>query len=216
MTDRQIPPTPDPRPPSEPGLFGRRELVQLLALAPLPALLGTSPATLERAVRAARTAAGRGTSYAPRFFTEPEWETTRLLADLIIPRDARSGSATDAGVPEFMDTLLADGEEAARTAIRGGLAWLDREARRRSRQPFRALPGTQQTALLDDIAWPARARPEFGAGAAFFTRFRDLVAAGFWSSRMGVEDLGYQGNTFLTAWTGCSPEQLRKLGVKSS
>ena len=71
--------------------------------------------------------------------------------------------------------------------------------------------GSQQTALLDDIAWPAKARPEMAAGVAFFTRFRDLVANGFYSSKEGVRDLGYQGNTFVNEWTGCPDEVMNKL-----
>ena len=49
--------------------------------------------------------------------------------------------------------------------------------------------------MLDDIAWPQRARPELSHGVAFFNSFRDLTAAGFWTSKMGIEDLQYKGNT---------------------
>ena len=67
--------------------------------------------------------------------------------------------------------------------------------------------------MLDDIAWPEKARPEMGPGAAFFSLFRDLVASGFWSSRIGVEDLRYTGNTFVAEWKGCPPEVLAKIGL---
>jgi gluconate 2-dehydrogenase gamma chain len=190
----------------------RRDLLRLLAAAPLPAILGVSPATLERAVRVARQAPQA--PYQPKFFTAEEWETVRILADLIIPRDERSGSATEAGVPEFMDFILSESTN-QQTPIRGGLAWLDRECRERWSRPFRALGDTERTAILDEIAWPARAKPEMSHGVQFFNRFRDMVAAGFWSSKMGVQDLGYQGNTFVTAWTGCPAEQLGKLGVRN-
>ncbi len=192
----------------------RRDLLRLLAASPFPVLLGASPAALEQAVRAAHASVADPGRYQARFFTPAEWETVRLLADLIIPRDERSGSAGDAMVPEFIDTLLAEGEEAQQTALRGGLAWLDRECRTRWESPFRMLSVSRQTTMLDDIAWPARALPGVSQGAVFFTRFRDLVAAGFWSSRIGVEDLGYQGNTFVARWTGCPDPQLRKLGVR--
>lgn len=192
----------------------RRDLLRLLAATPFPVLLGASPAALERAVRAAHASVADPGRYQARFFTPNEWETVRLLAGLIIPRDERSGSAGDAMVPEFIDTLLAEGEEAQQTALRGGLAWLDRECRSRWESPFRMLSVSRQTTMLDAIAWPARAHPALSQGVAFFTRFRDLVAAGFWSSRIGVDDLGYQGNTFVAQWNGCPDPQLRKLGVR--
>ena len=138
----------------------------------------------------------------------------RLLADLVIPRDERSGGATDAGVPEFIDALLARQSEANQTTVRGGLAWLDVECRERFGTTFLDSADAERRAVLDDIAWPARARPEMSHGVAFFNRFRDLTASGFWSSRMGVEDLRYLGNTVVSEWTGCPEEQLRKLGVR--
>jgi hypothetical protein len=190
--------------------ISRRDLLRLLAATPLPALLGVSPATLERAGRVARQATQAPNQ--PKFFTAEEWETVRVLADIIIPRDERSGSATEAGVPEFMDFILNESTN-QQTPIRGGLAWLDRECRERWGKPFRSLADGERTAMLDEIAWPARAKPEMSHGVQFFNRFRDLVAAGFWSSKMGVTDLQYQGNTFVTEWTGCPPSQLRNLGL---
>jgi len=197
---------------SQPQGMDRRDLLRLLAAVPIPALLPWSPATVTRARQSAHEA-GSGGVHAPTFFSNDEWATVRLLADLIIPRDDRSGSAGDAGVPEFMDTLLADGSESEQTRIRGGLAWLERESRERFGAGFVAATPAARTELLDAIAWPARSAPELSQGVRFFSRFRDLVAAGFWSSRMGIDDLGYQGNTFVTAWQGCPTEQLRRYGV---
>lgn len=191
----------------------RRDLLRILAAVPIPALLPWSPAAVARARATAGRANAQGGGYQPAFFAEAEWTTVRLLADLIIPRDERSGSASDAGVPEFMDALLADGSEEEQTRIRGGLAWLDRECRERHGGVFTAIPATARTTMLDAIAWPARAEPELSQGVRFFNRFRDLVAAGFWSSQVGVQDLGYQGNTFVTEWGGCPSDQLHRLGV---
>jgi hypothetical protein len=165
--------------------------------------------SLSREVRA--RAAGQG--YVPTFFTAHEWETVRVLVDLIIPRDERSGGATDAGVPEFMDFLMTDGSDQQRTAMRGGLAWLDIECRKRFGKALVDCAATERAAVLDSIAWPAKAPPDLTHGVAFFNRFRDLTASGFFSSRMGVEDLQYQGNTFVMDWTGCPPEVLTKLGL---
>ena len=97
--------------------------------------------------------------------------------------------------------------------MRGGLAWMDRESKRRYQRPFLQLAAAEQSAILDDIAWPARARPELGHGVSFFSRFRDMVASGFWSSQVGVRDLQYVGNVPVPVWNGCPPEALRKLGV---
>ncbi|HJU66542.1 MAG TPA: gluconate 2-dehydrogenase subunit 3 family protein, partial [Gemmatimonadaceae bacterium] len=146
------------------------------------------------------------------FFSAHEFATVRVLADMVIPRDARSGSATDAGVPEFMDFIMIE-YPIWQTPIRGGLAWLDAESRRRHSRAFLDLTDAERRGILDDIAYPARARPEMSHGVEFFTKFRDLTASGFWSSRMGVEDLRYQGNTLVQEWTGCPDPALRKLGV---
>ena len=161
----------------------------------------------------ARVLAARAlpTQFAPKFFTPHEWQAVRLLVDIIIPKDEHSGSATDAGVPEFMDFVMTD-EPDAQTRMRGGLAWLDHECRERFGQAFVEATDANRTALLDDIAWPKTAKPEHSQGVAFFNSFRDLTASGFFSSKMGVEDLRYLGNAMIE-WKGCPPEQLAKLGV---
>jgi hypothetical protein len=197
--------------------MSRREALGVLAtiplaaaFAPLPAGIGAAEA--DAASRAAAQALASPSPYAPKVFTAREWQTVRVLADLVIPRDERSGSATDAGVPEFIDFIL-DAYPDKQTGIRGGLAWLDAESVRRYGTRFVESDGLAQRHLLDDIAWPAKARPEMSQGAAFFSRFRDLVASGFWSSQTGVADLRYMGNTGMAEFPGCPPEALRKLGV---
>ncbi len=69
--------------------------------------------------------------------------------------------------------------------------------------------------MLDDIAYPekAKGKPELSPGVRFFSSFRDLTATGFWSSKMGVEDLQYMGNTYVAEWKGPPPEVLKKLGL---
>lgn len=194
--------------------ISRRDAVQLLAGIPLLAA-GLSPRTIARAVesaRAAQSAMAAGNSFVPAFFTAHEYQTVRLLADYVIPKDTRSGSATDAGVPEFMDFIVNDQKE-MQTPTRGGLAWLDTECRERFAQSFLTATDPQRRQLLDDIAWPAKARPAMSQGVAFFNDFRDLTASGFFSSKMGVEDLQYLGNVFVHEWEGCPPEALKKLGV---
>jgi len=160
-------------------------------------------------------------SYERQFFTDHEFETVQLLADLVIPADDRSGSATDAGVPRFMDFVMTDeklgGREAMnqrQTAMRGGLAWLDYQCRQRFDSLFVECTDAQRRKLLDLIAWPEQAPPEMEPGVAFFNSFRDLTASGFFSSKMGVDDLGYAGNKYVEEWSGCPDEVLQHIGVE--
>ena len=192
--------------------MSRREAVRLLAVAPVAAAFAWAPESVRDAVALAREARARG-AYDPKNFTAHEWETVRVLVDLILPKDERSGSATDAGVPEFMDFMLGDDTD-LQTPVRGGLAWLDHECDDRYSKTFVTCTDAERAAVLDDIAWPRKAQPEHMTGVAFFNSFRDFTASGFFSSRVGIQDLRYIGNTFVTEWKGCPPEALAKLGVK--
>jgi len=195
--------------------MNRREALKILGLAPLAASIGVSPGHLERVTRAVALLEEAGAPAAQAFFTPHEWPTVRLLADYIIPRDERSGSATEAKVPEFIDFLMADKEssDASRTQMRGGLAWLDNECQHRFAKSFVGASDAQRRQVLDDIAWPKKARPELHHGVIFFSRFRDLTASGFFSTQMGWQDVQYKGNVALPAWNGCPPAALAKLGV---
>ena len=194
--------------------MNRRDALKVLGLAPLAASLGVAPDHLDRVSRAVARLEQTGVA-APTFFSAHEWSTVRLLVDYIIPRDDRSGSATDAKVPEFIDFLMADNDAslASRTAMHGGLAWLDNECEHRFTKTFVGATDAQRRQVLDDIAWPKKARPEMHHGVAFFSRFRDLTASGFFSSQMGWQDVQYKGNVALPAWNGCPPAALAKLGV---
>lgn len=195
----------------------RRAMLGLLAGAPVAAGFVWTEAEAqqahEKAHAATQAAAKKPAAFKPKFFTPHEWSTVNVLVNIIIPKDDRSGSATDAGVPAFMDFMMVD-QPARQVAMRGGLAWLDRECVTRHNKTFLASTAAERTAVLDDIAWPQRAKPEFAHGVAFFNSFRDLTAAGFWSSKMGVIDLEYTGNTMMPEWPGCPPEALKKLGVE--
>ena len=194
--------------------MNRREILGLLALTPLTTALHWSPEAVSRAKAVAARARQSPADFELKFFTPQEFETVKVLADLIIPKDERSGSATEAAAPEFIDYILSEYPD-NQVAVRGGLAWLDNEMRERTGgKAFIAATPAQQTALLDDIAYPAKARPELSHGVEFFNRFRDMTASAFFSSKMGVADLQYTGNTFVTQWDGCPPAALSKLGVK--
>jgi gluconate 2-dehydrogenase gamma chain len=190
----------------------RRQVVGLLAALPLAQAIGWPPTLSEQARRILQESRSSGAAYQPKFFTPSEWETVGVLADLVIPPDERSGGATDAGVPEFMDFLMLERPE-QQLWMRGGLAWLDAESERRFKLRFTEATDPQRRSLLDEVAWPGRAVPGFSEGVAFFSAFRDLTASGFWSSRIGVADLQYQGNTVVATWTGCPSAVLSKLGV---
>jgi gluconate 2-dehydrogenase gamma chain len=194
----------------------RRHVLQMLGATPAMAALAftESEAALvaEQAQTARRRATAAGQAYTPTFFTAAEYATVVALADVIIPKDARSGSASEAGVPEFVDHFV-NLQEPRQVAMRGGLVWLDTECRRRFDKAFVNLADAERRQVLDDIAYPAKADPRFSHGVRFFTAMRDLVAGGFWSSKVGVKDLGYQGNV-PTVWDGAPQAVLDKLGVK--
>ena len=191
------------------SIISRRTLLQLAASAPMAAAFSfTGTEVLEASAQARRAA----TPFKPKFFTAHEYETVRILVDYVIPKDARSGSATDAGVPQFMDFFMTD-NPGRQNAMRGGLAWLDLESHRRFSLDFVKCTDAQRREVLDDISWPRRVKPAVSHGVPFFNSFRDLTASGFFTSQMGIEDLEYQGNVFVGAWTGCPDEVLKKLGL---
>ena len=196
--------------------MNRRAVLKLLTSAPMAAGFALTDAEARQAhahAQAAREAARTsGTAFKPQFFTEHEYQTVRILSDQIIPKDERSGGAIDAGVPEFMDFILID-QPSRQVAMRGGLAWLDRESQQRFDKTFVACSADERAAVLDDISGYGPAEGALSHGVAFFRSFRDLTASGFWTSKMGIEDLGYMGNTFVPEWKGCPPEALAKLGL---
>ncbi|WP_353124707.1 gluconate 2-dehydrogenase subunit 3 family protein [Parapedobacter pyrenivorans] len=128
-----------------------------------------------------------------QFFTEHELATLTVLADIIIPADGISGSASDAGVPAFIEFMAKD-IPAYQTPMRGGLKWLDVQSQQRYGNVFAGCEEKQQLQLVDEIAYPAKAKPEMGPGVAFFSLMRNLTASGFFTSEIGVKDIGYVGN----------------------
>lgn len=195
----------------------RRDALKLMGTVPLIGALDWSAPGIERATRMVQRLheEGAAAAYAPKFFNAHEWRTVRLLSDMIIPKDERSGSATDAKAPEFIDFMLMDAEtsESSRVSMRGGLAWLDNEMQHRFGKDFLSASDAQRRAVLDDIAYPRKAKPEYSAGVSWFNRFRSNVGSAFFSSAMGWQDLRYMGNVFNPNWNGCPPEATRKLGV---
>src|SRR5687767_2330723 len=145
---------------------------------------------------------------ATTFFTPHEMATITLLADIIIPRDEISGSASDAKVPDFIEFMVKDRPE-NQIPMRGGLRWLDVQCLKRFNKSF--VDGTEQErmAMVDEIAWPKKAKPEMAQGVAFFNLMRDMTASGFYTSEIGVKDVGYAGNA-PNKWNGVPEEVLKQ------
>ena len=192
------------------GGLRRRDALALLAAGPIAAALSFTPAEAEQAATRARQAPE---AFTPAFFTAHEYATVNVLVDLIIPRDERSGSATDVGVPKFMDFMMID-QPRRQTAMRGGLALVDVLSETRFDRRFVDLSDAQRREVLDAIAYTTNDDPALAHAVAFFSAFRDLTASGFWTTREGIGDLQYQGNRFVSDWTGCPGDVLRKLGVE--
>jgi gluconate 2-dehydrogenase gamma chain len=184
----------------------RRDLFQIIGAVPAVAALQTH----EHAHAASAQGAAKG-PYKRQTFDDHQWRTVGVLCDLIIPADERSGSATQAGVPEYLDDWIAfrteeDGNEDLKATIFGGLMWLDRESNRQYQKDFADASPDQQKQLLDRIAYPQRAAKEDHNWVVFFSEFRSLTVGGFFSSKMGVADLPYLGNTAVAEWKGCDPK----------
>lgn len=149
--------------------------------------------------------------YAETFFTPHEMATIAVLADIIIPKDDVSGSATDAGVPDFIEFIVKDMPD-HQTPMRGGLRWLDIQCLNRYDKSFVDCDHSQQMELVDQIAWPQKAKPEMQQGVAFFNLMRNLTATGFFSSKIGIADIGYAGNT-PNIWDGVPADVLQQYGL---
>lgn len=150
---------------------------------------------------------------AEKFFTAHEMATITVLGDVIIPKDDRSGSASDAGVPGFIEFIVKDIPE-HQTPMRGGLRWLDMQCLKRYNKAFIDCNAQQQLEIVDEIAYPAKAKPQMKQGVAFFDRMRNLTATGFFTSKIGIEDLGYVGNR-PNKWEGVPEEIIKEYGLEN-
>lgn len=145
------------------------------------------------------------------FFTPHEMSTITILADIIIPKDDVSGSASDAGVPDFIEFIVKDKPE-FQLPMRGGMQWLDQQCLGRYKNVFSNCTNAQQIEMVDAIAYPKKAKPAMQPGVKFFNLMRNLTATGFYTSEIGVKDVGYIGNQ-PNAWNGVPEEVLKQYGV---
>jgi gluconate 2-dehydrogenase gamma chain len=149
---------------------------------------------------------------AEKFFDAHEMKTITVLADIIIPKDDKSGSASDAGVPAFIEFIVKDMPH-YQTPLRGGIKWLDLQCMRRFNGDFASCTAQQQIEIVDEIAYPEKAKPEMQQGVAFFNTMRDLTACGFFTTKIGIDDLGYVGNK-PNQWDGVPDDVLAQYGLK--
>lgn len=159
-----------------------------------------------------------------KFFTDHEMATITVLGDIIIPKDEVSGSASDAKVPEFIDFIVIDMPQ-HQTPLRGGLRWLDMQCLKRYEKTFVDCDHQQQMEMVDDIAYPeieyddkgkktkkGNVKPGMEPGVAFFDLMRNLTATGFYTSEIGIKDIGYMGNT-PNQWNGVPDDVLKQYGL---
>jgi hypothetical protein len=169
---------------------------------------GTAASTIDRApeeVEAYKKLMGE------KFFTSHELSTIAVLANIIIPSDEKSGSATDAKVPDFIEFIVKDMPD-KQVPMRGGLQWLDLQSNKRFGNPFTDCSQQEQLMIVDDIAYPNKVKPGMEQGVAFFSLMRNLTASGFYTTEMGLKDIGYMGNK-PNQWNGVPDDVLKQYNL---
>ena len=146
-----------------------------------------------------------------KFFSDHEMATIAILSDIIIPKDKVSGSATDAKVPDFIEFIVKDKPE-LQLPMRGGLRWLDMQIMKSYNKAFKDASSEQKIEMVDKIAYPQRAKPEMMQGVHFFNLMRDLTASGFYTTKIGIDDIGYVGNV-PNNWNGVPDDVLKQYGL---
>jgi len=151
----------------------------------------------------AASAAGK---YTPKFFPMHQYLTLSFLCDAILPKDEVSGGAVEAGAPEFIDLITSENEE-YQGILGGGLMWLDNFCADCYEHSFLECTSGQQKEVLDLIAYRKNAQSDatLSQGIAFFAKLRLMTCDGFYTSKIGIADLQYVGNTALAEFPGCPP-----------
>jgi len=192
------------------GGVSRRDVLRSLAvgatagsvLTMIPAQAAEYAHSLVQKEKAA-SAAGK---YVPKFFPPHQYEALVSLCDTIIPKDEKSGGAVEAGAPEFIDLITSENVE-FQTRLGGGLMWLDNHCTDEFGKIYMECTPEQRKATLDLIAYRknGKERPELKQGIAFFAVLRNMTCDGFYTSKIGIADLQYIGNTSRTDFPGCPP-----------
>lgn len=190
------------------GTFGMAALptTDLVAAAPDPKPFKTTPARVAEEIERDKKL------MAEKFFTAAELATIGILCDIIIPADAKSASASQVGVPAYIEFMAKD-QPAYQTPLRGGLKWLDNTCMKRFGKSFALCSTKERIEMVDDIAYPNDVKPEYTQGASFFGQMRNLTLSGFFTTKVGFDALGYVGNT-PNQWDGVPQDVLDKYGFK--
>jgi hypothetical protein len=151
-------------------------------------------------------AANKAGVYTPKYFPPQQYKTLQALCERIFPADADCGGAVEAGAPEFIDLLTSENPHYQLT-LGGGLMWLDSACIDQYGNAWIDCTAQQQTEMLDRIAYRKNILqdPSLSQGVAFFSFLRNLAADGFFTSKIGIQYLGYIGNGYLSEFPGCPP-----------
>ena len=190
------------------GSISRRDILRTLAVGAVGgSVLQVIPAEaaeyVHQVVRGEKSATGK---YIPKYFSAAQYTTLTALCGAIIPKDDRSAGAVEAGAPEFIDLLTSENEE-FQHRLGGGLMWLENLCVDRYANPYLSCSPAQQKEVLDAIAFRRNAKsdPALSPGIAFFTLLRNMTCDAFYTSKIGIDDLQYIGNTSVRDFPGCPP-----------
>jgi gluconate 2-dehydrogenase gamma chain len=188
----------------------RRDILKTLAMGAVGgSVLQVIPAQAaefaHQMVRKEKAASAIG-KYAPKYFSAHQYDTVSALCDAIIPKDEKSGGALEAGAPEFIDLLTSENPE-YQLKLGGGLAWLDNFCMDKYENVFLECAPEQRKEVLDLIAFRKNAKqdPALSQGVAFFAFLRNMTCDAFYTSKIGIADLQYIGNTSVHEFPGCPP-----------
>lgn len=211
--------------PNDPSRLSRREALQWVIAAGAAISLPSFPAFAEEAAPVTGKPYGtdpvlnrtyKAGDLWPLTLAAGQRRTVTVLADLILPADDRSPAASAVGVPDFIDEWISAPyatQAKDRETVLEGLKWLEAESEKRFQKPFAELSVEQQSKIADDIAWLPRAKPEHANAAKFFATFRNLVTSGFYTTPVGMKDVGFTGNVALARFPDAPKEALEKLGL---
>ena len=188
--------------------ISRRDILRTLAIGAtagsvLQVIPAEAAAYVHQAIHGEKAAAGK---YVPKYFSADQYATLTALCDAIIPQDAQSAGAVEAGAPEFIDLLTSENED-FRLRLGGGLMWLDNLCTDRYANAYLACTPAQQKEVLDAIAFRRNAKtdPALSQGIHFFALLRNMTCDAFYTSKIGIADLQYIGNTSVREFPGCPP-----------
>ena len=148
-----------------------------------------------------------------QFFNVHELATITVLCNLILPPVEQYGGIEEAEVSEFIEFMAKDIPE-LQLLLRGGLMWLDHKSNTEYQMEFKGATEEQQKQILDTIAFydPYTPMQQQPLEIQFFSLMRNLTLTGYYTSKVGIEELGYKGN-MPNIWDGVPQEVLDQHGV---